>query len=840
MGPSIASRDSQITATSQSRIVSYFESLGRDLRFTFRSLRRKPGFTMIVVLSLALGIGANTAIFSVVDATLLRPLPVPNPDNFIVIDVAASRLTQFGGSSYLDLQDFRSRSRAFESLAITQNISAGMSTGAGEPQVVYGSLVSGNFFSTVQIHPALGREFRPEEDEAPGKSPVVILSNALWGRAFANDPNIIGKQIKLNSKSFTIIGVTPKAFTGSNLYYRPDIYVPVMMAQGLTTDGNEIFTHRGWREFDMLGRLKPGVTAAQAQAEMDGIMRNLEKAYPDTNKDTAAFVRKEMDRRMSQGILLPAVIMTLVMLVLLIACANVASLLMARATARMKEISTQFAVGATRGTLVRQLLTESAVLATMGGMCGILLGLVSVRGFQAMLPYSATPSNPVFHLDLRVMTFAMAVSLLSVFLCGLAPAFSTAREAMVKVSSNVRAGNSQGRAFGSLARRILIAGQIALSTMLLIGGGLFLKAFMRAEKVDLGFNPGHVLLVALDPSQRGYSVEKAQQFQKQLVEQVSTLPGMKSASVASSVPFLSGNSWDISVDGYTAPGGEKFMDTNTNQVSPGYFSTMQIPLLWGREFTDHDNNTAPLVAIVNETLARRFIVKDGDLDKAIGHKISLRDHDGIVVVGVVKDSNPGFIGVPTPPTFYMSYAQMGRPSAVLHVRTDGDPSAMTTQIRAQLSSLDPEVAPISVMTFNQLVSSQGLFQQRVSAILGGAFGVVALLLAVVGLYGVVSFLVARRTQEIGLRIALGAQRGKILRMVLRNGISLAFVGLVIGGGAAFLLTPQMGGLLLDVNPRDPQVFVGIAAALIVATLGASWIPALRATRVDPMEALRYE
>jgi predicted permease len=840
MGPSIASRDSQITATSQSRIVSYFESLGRDLRFTFRSLRRKPGFTMIVVLSLALGIGANTAIFSVVDATLLRPLPVPNPDNFIVIDVAASRLTQFGGSSYLDLQDFRSRSRAFESLAITQNISAGMSTGAGEPQVVYGSLVSGSFFSTVQIHPALGREFRPEEDEAPGKSPVVILSNALWGRAFANDPNIIGKQIKLNSKSFTIIGVTPKAFTGSNLYYRPDIYVPVMMAQGLTTDGNEIFTHRGWREFDMLGRLKPGVTAAQAQAEMDGIMRNLEKAYPDTNKDTAAFVRKEMDRRMSQGILLPAVIMTLVMLVLLIACANVASLLMARATARMKEISTQFAVGATRGTLVRQLLTESAVLATMGGMCGILLGLVSVRGFQAMLPYSATPSNPVFHLDLRVMTFAMAVSLLSVFLCGLAPAFSTAREAMVKVSSNVRAGNSQGRAFGSLARRILIAGQIALSTMLLIGGGLFLKAFMRAEKVDLGFNPGHVLLVALDPSQRGYSVEKAQQFQKQLVEQVSTLPGMKSASVASSVPFLSGNSWDISVDGYTAPGGEKFMDTNTNQVSPGYFSTMQIPLLWGREFTDHDNNTAPLVAIVNETLARRFIVKDGDLDKAIGHKISLRDHDGIVVVGVVKDSNPGFIGVPTPPTFYMSYAQMGRPGAVLHVRTDGDPSAMTTQIRAQLSSLDPEVAPISVMTFNQLVSSQGLFQQRVSAILGGAFGVVALLLAVVGLYGVVSFLVARRTQEIGLRIALGAQRGKILRMVLRNGISLAFVGLVIGGGAAFLLTPQMGGLLLDVNPRDPQVFVGIAAALIVATLGASWIPALRATRVDPMEALRYE
>ena len=840
MGPSIASRDAQLTTTSQSRIVSFFESLGRDLRFTFRSLRRKPGFTFIVVLSLALGIGANTAIFSVIDAFLLRPLPIPHLENYILIDVAASRLTQFGGSSYLDLQDFRSRNRSFESLAITSNISAGMSTGSGEPQVVYGSLVSGNYFSTLQIAPAMGRDFRPEEDQAPGKAPVVILSNALWGRAFANDPNIIGKQIKLNNKSFTVIGVAPKTFTGQNLYYRPDIYVPVMMAQGLTTDGNDIFTHRGWREFDMFGRLKPGVTVAQAQAEMDGIMRNLEKEYPDTNKDTAAFVRKEMDRRMSQGVLLPAVIMTLVILVLLIACANVASLLMARATARMKEISTQFAVGATRRTLIQQLLTESAVLSAMGGISGILLGVISVRGFQTLLPFSLGPTNPEFHLDLRVMTFALAVSLLSVFLCGLAPAFSTAREAMTKLSTNVRAGNSQGRAFGSVSRRILIGGQIALSTMLLIGGGLFLKAFIRAEKLDLGFNPDHMLLVSLDPSQRGYSIEKTQQFQKQLMENVANLPGVKSASIASFVPFQSGTSWDLSVDGYTAPGGEKFADTNTNEVAPGYFATMQIPLLSGRDFTDHDDKNAPMVAIVNETLARRYIVNDGDLSKAVGHKISLRDREGIVIVGVVKDSNPGFIGAPTFPTFYMTYAQMGRPAATLHVRTNGDPAAMTTQIRAQLSNLDPDVAPISVLTFNQLVTSQGLFQQRISAILGGAFGVVALLLAVVGLYGVVSFLVGRRTQEIGVRIALGAQRGKILRMVLANGISLAFIGLAIGAAAAFVLTPQMGGLLLDVNPRDPQIFFGIAAALIAATLGASWIPALRATRVDPMEALRYE
>jgi macrolide transport system ATP-binding/permease protein len=816
------------------------ESFWRDLRFTFRSLSRKPGFTIVVVLSLALGIGANTAIFSVVDATLLRPLSVPNSDGLIIVDVAASRLTQFGGASYLDLMDFRSRSRAFESLTLEQNISAGMSTGQGEPQVVYGSLVSGNFFSTMQVQPALGRDFRPEEDEVPGKFPVAIISHGLWGRVFDNDPGVIGRQVKVNGKSFTIIGVTPKSFTGSNLFARPDIYVPVMMSDGLTTDGNGVMVHRSWREFTMMGRLKPGVTVAQAQAEMNGIMADLEKTYPDTNKDSTAYVRKEMDRRMATGFLFPAVIMGLVFMVLLIACANVASLLMARATSRMREISTQLAVGATRGVLIRQLLTESAVLSFLGGVCGILLGYASIRGFMAMMPYSTTPTNPEFHLDLRVLTFAMAVSMLSVFMCGLAPAFSTVREAMVKVSSNVRAGTSSNKAYGATARRILIAGQIALSTMLLIGAGLFLKAFMRAQKVDLGFNPDHVLLVAIDPTLRGYSVDKSLLFQQQLLQQTANLPGVKSVSVASSVPFLSGNSWDISIEGYTAPGGEKFVDTATNQVAPGYFKTMQIPLLRGREFDEHDSAKAPLVAIVNETLARRYIVNNGDLEQAIGHKIALRDHDSIPIVGVVKDSNYGRIGEPPPPVFYMTYAQMGRPSATLHVRTEGDPGEMTAQVRAQLRSLDADIAPISVLTLHNVVLGSGLFLPRVSALLGGSFGVVALSLAVVGLYGVVSFLVGRRTQEIGVRIALGAQRGKILRMILANGVSLALVGLAVGIGLSFLFTPLMGGLLMDVNPRDPEVFLTIAAALLAATVGASWIPARRATRVDPMEALRYE
>ncbi len=829
-----------VSQNSQSRIVSLAEAFWRDLRFTVRGLRRKPGFTAAVVISLALGIGANTAIFSGVDATLLRPLPVPNPHDLITVDVAASRLQQFGGTSYLDLKDFTSRSRAFEHLTIFQNFSAGMSTGQGEPQVIYGYLVSGSFFPTMQVQPALGRDFRPDEDEVPGKYPVAIISHGLWSRAFANDKNVIGRQVKLNGQSFTIIGVAPESFTGTNLFFRPDIYVPTVMTQGLTTDGNAMLTHRSFRGFEMMGRLKAGVTVAQAQAEMDGILRDLERTYPDTNKDITVYVRREMDRRFAFGAQMPLVLMGLVILVLLIACANVASLLMARATARMREISTQLAVGASRGALVRQLLTESAVLAFLGGVCGILLGYVCIRGFQAMLPYSPVPGGPEFELDLRVLAFALLASTLAVFLCGLAPALSTVREAMVKVTSNVRAGAAESRAYGAVARRTLIVGQIALSTVLLIAGGLFLKAFARAQHVDLGFNPDHVLLVTLDPSLKGYSTEKSLQFQQQLLQQTVDLPGVRSASVASSVPFLSGASWDIAIDGYTAPGGEKFVDIGTNQVAPGYFKTMEIPLLRGREFTEHDDGKAPLVAIVNETLARKFIVNDGDLDQAVGHNIQLRDHDHISIVGVVKDSSNFNIGQPPNPVFYMPYAQMGRPSATLHLRTEGDPGAMTAAVRDQLRKLDPDVAPIGIVTLRKAVSSQGLFVPRLAATLVGAFGLVALSLAIVGLYGVVAFMVGRRTQEIGVRIALGAQRGTILRMVLVNGIGLAAIGLSLGALGAFLVTPLMSGVLLDVNPRDPLIFIAIATTLVAATLGASWIPARRATRIDPMQALRYE
>jgi predicted permease len=407
------------------------------------------------------------------------------------------------------------------------------------------------------------------------------------------------------------------------------------------------------------------------------------------------------------------------------------------------------------------------------------------------------------------------------------------------LSANTRSALG-GRSHSAVARRILIGGQVALSVVLLVAGGLFLKVFLRAQSADLGFNPDHMLLVTLDPSLRGYKDEQSAHLNQQILERVSAIPGVKSATMAGSVPFLSGGSWDLSIDGYASAGGERFVDTYTNQVGPNYFATMQIPLISGREFSARDTAKAPQVAIVNETLARRYIVDNDSLDKALGHTLRLRDNVPIRIVGVVKDSSNGAVGQPPPPVFYLPYLQQGSSRVTLQLRSGGDPIALTLPVRQQISAVDAEVTPLSVLTMGDAFSRNGLFTFRIVAMLGGAFGLIALSLAVVGLYGVVSFLVGRRTQEIGIRMALGAQRSGVLRMVLANAISLATVGVVIGMVVALAAAPLMSSLLNGVSPRDPLTFATVALILLAATLVASWIPAHRATRVDPNAALRCE
>jgi predicted permease len=822
--------------------IPLLDAFWRDLRFALRGLRKRPGFAVVVILSLALGIGANTAIFSLVDAIMFRPLPVPDPKGFVTIDIAASRLTSFGASSYLDWVDLSSRSKSFQALSTRAEMSAGMNpAGAirdGKPQVVWGQLVSGNFFSTLGVQPALGRTFLPEEDRTQGKYPVMVISYSLWKRTFAGSPEIIGKQVELSGHPFTIIGVTPKSFTGADLWFRPDVYLPMMMTAAVAPEGSDNLTHRDYRGCNLLGRLKPGVTIAQAQAELNVIMSDLERQYPATNKDTIAIIRNEMSRRLQGGnTTFAGILIGLVVLVLIMACVNVASLMMAKATSRVREISMQIALGASRGALVRQFLTESAVLAMLGGVSGILIAAACIKGFAALIPYSVSPTGPDFHLDTRVLACAAFASIAAVFLFGVAPAFIAAKDARGAANTRSTFG---GHSHSAIVRRILIGGQVALSVVLLAAGGLFLKAFSRAHSANLGFNPDHMLLVFVDPSLQGYKDARAMQLNQQILERVAALPGVTSATLAARVPFLSGSSWDLSIDGYTSPGGEKFVDTNTNQIGPGYFATMQIPLLSGREFTVHDSEKAPWVAIVNETLARRYIVETGSLEKALGRTLRLRDDVPIRIVGVVKDSSNGSLSEPPPPVFYLPYLQQGSSLAALQVRTEGDPTALVPLVRQQISQLDPNVTPLSALTMTNAFSDNGLFVFRIVALLGGAFGLIALSLAIVGLYGVVSFVVSRRTQEIGVRMALGAQRGDVLGMILANGISLAMVGIMIGTVVALSAAPIVRSMLNGVSPRDPLTFVATSAILLTATFIASWIPAHRATRVDPNTALRCE
>jgi len=826
------------------RLGHLLESLSRDLRITFRGLRKKPGFTIVVVLSLALGIGANAAIFSLVDAIVFRPIPVPHAGEVVAIDTAASKLTRFGGSSYLDYVDFCARAKSFESLAIAQQMSAGMNAStaapASKPENVAGLLVSANFFAALEVQPLLGRGFLPEEGQVPEKYPVAVISYSLWNRVFAKDPDVAGKIIKLNGHSFTIVGVAPESFTGIDLFFRADIFVPTAMSAQVMADGSETLKQRSYRGFDIRGRLNPGVSVARAQAEMNVIMSELEKEYPESNKDNVTIVRTEMGRRMEGGnIAVPAILTTLVILVLLMACANVASLLLARATSRLKETSTQLALGATRACLVRQFLAESAVLAVLGGAAGTLLADAAIKGFGALVPFSGSAEGPDFRLDMRVLACVAIASAASVLLFGLAPAFMAVNDAWGSLMTT-RCSVSASRSFSSIARRVLIGGQIALSVVLLIVSGLFLKSFTHSQNIDLGFNPNHVLLVTINPLLRGYSNEQASRYHEQLLQRVAILPGVKSATVAGRVPFLSYSSWDLSIDGYTAPDGEKFLDIATNEVDPQYFATMQIPLLYGREFNRNDTAKSPGVAVVNETLARRYITSDSDLSRALGRIIRLRDGAPIQIVGIAKDSSYGSIGTPPSPVFYLSYLQQGGPNATLHVRTEGDPALVLPAIRAEMATVDAEMTPVSVLKMTDLISRQGLFLPRIVTMLGGAFGFIAMSLAAIGLYGLVSFMVARRTQEIGIRMTLGAQRGEVLRMVLANGLFLAVVGLVVGVGVALLATPLMRATLVGVSPWDPATFVAVCVVLLTATAVASWIPASRATHVDPMVALRHE
>lgn len=822
------------------------ESIWRDLRVARRSLTKRPGFTFLVILALGLGIGANTVIFSFIDGILLRPVSVPHASDLVTFDTAASHVTRFGDTSYPDYLDFAKRTKEFVGMVAFRRVNVGLSPDISSPRatptIIWGLLVSGNYFSVLGVKPALGRDFLPEEDQSPGKAPVAIISDGLWRRTFQSDPQVVGRSVRLNGHAYTVVGVAPKFFSGVELSYRPDVYVPAMMiADIIPTAGAQLLESRHSRSFVVRGRLRSGVTLAEAQAEANVICSNLASEYPATNKDTNFIVRRELNYRMEgTRVALPAVLMGLVLLVLLIACANVASMLLARATARMGEIAIQLALGASRGRIVRQLMTESTVLAFLGGACGIALAYLGILLATDLVPYTPAPQGPLFQLDKRVMLYALAISTATIFLCGLAPAFMATGEA---AQAALKVRSSSSRAFGGFARRLLIGWQIALSLILLIASGLFLKGFTRLQSLDLGFNPDHVFVVAVNTALYNYSPAQTTQFYKELLDRTAAIPGVKSASLAVFPPFLGIYSWDISIDGYITPGGDQIVDTLTNRISKGYFETLQIPFLKGRNFADTDKADSLKVAIVNETFARRFIVGKGELAGAIGHLLRHRDEPPIQIVGIVKDSVYGTttpLGSAPAPVFYIPVWQYADSNLAILVRTKAGPEGFGSAILDQIHRLDPEIAPIYSLPLARVVSERALFMPRVVAVMSGLLALIALTLALIGLYGVVSYSVECRTQEIGIRMALGAEKSAVLRMILMNSISMVALGLVVGEIGALALSPYISSLLVGVSPRDPLTFVLLPVAFLAFTVIASLLPAMRAARLEPITALRYE
>jgi len=834
------------------------ETFWQDVRYGFRVLRASPGFAAVAVLSLALGIGANTSIFSVVNAALLRPLPVTQPDQLVFV-FNGSLTNPYSTSSYPDYVDYRDKNEVFSEFLTYSSIT--MSARADDQtDLISGSIVSGNFFDALGVRAAMGRTFLPEEDATPGTHPVAVISHGMWERRFGGDPKIIGQQLTLNGHAFTIVGVAPRDFNGPEVLENNDIYVPTMMQAlvrpprgGFSGDMNpDLLGQRGSRWMRMIGRLKPGVGIEQAQAAMSTIADGLAQAYPENNRNTIATlfpVNKVDPQAYTQLVSVAALLLAVVAMVLLIACANVANLLLARASARRKEIAIRLAMGASRSRLVRQLLTESVLLSLAGGVVGLLFALWTID-----LLKTATPPDGIFSftldykLDGRVLAFTFLLSLATGVIFGLAPALQASRPDLVPALKDEASAAARGRRRFSL-RSLLVVAQVALSLVLLIGAGLFLRSLNNAQSIDPGFNADKILDAQLNINLLRYTKAQGREFYRQVIERIEALPGVESASLARIVPMSGGGRTsslliqgqqgpdNVSRSEGTGPDVDNQYTVNTNVVGLKYFSTMGIPLLQGRDFTPQDNEGGPLAAIVNEAFARRHF----DGEDALGKRLSFRGAQGpwIEIVGVARDIKYRTLGEAPRPTVYVPLSQNHETGMALHVRTIGDPVSVAGAVRREVQALDQNL-PVTNLQPMSAVLGSSLFAARMGAVLLAIFGLLALLLAAVGLYGVMSYTVARRTREIGIRMALGAQTGNVLRLVLKEGMVLVGGGVAAGLIVAAAVTRLLASFLYGVSPLDAATFAAIPLVLALAALLATYLPARRAAKVDPMIALRYE
>ena len=803
--------------------------LAQDLHYGLRMLVKNPSFTIVAVLALALGIGANSAIFSVVNTVLLRPLPYKNPGRLVMLWEEATHLGfPKNTPSPANFIDWRAQNTVFEAMAAMVERSFNL-TGVGEPERFDGRRVSANLFDLLGVQPQLGRAFRAEEDK-PG-SRVVILSNGLWQHRFGGDPRVIGQAVSLNGESYTVIGVMPGSFQFPTR--RDQLWVP------LAFDAKEAAS-RGNHFLEVIARMKPGVTLQQAQAEMSTIAARLAQQYPEENLRVGSVVTALQEQVV--GDIKPALLVLLgaVGFVLLIACANVANLLLARAAARQKEIALRLALGAGRSRLTRQFLTESVLLAVIGGAVGLLLSIAGLRVLKTFIPDTISQAQAI-SIDAKVLVFTGLVALVTGIIFGLAPAMQVSH---LDINDTLKEGgrDAAGGTRGNRIRALLVIGEIAVSFVLLMGAGLLINSFMHLRNLHPGFRANHLLTMKIPLSEVKYpDKERRSPFYAEVLRRVQALPGVQSAAVAGNLPLTyDGDSMPIGIEGRTDPPPDQRPDVILRVVGPGYFSTMGIPLVRGRDFSEQDKADSARVVIVSEKTARHFWPGENPIGKRLKPGSTNRNIPWIEIIGVVKDVRQNdFVSEPKM-QMYMPYQQLNSfaPNALV-VRTNVEPLSLAGAVRNAIWAVDKD-QPVSNLRSMDEIVSEAVARQRFSMLLLGIFAALAMVLAAVGIYGVMSYSIAQRTREIGLRIALGAQKSDVLKMILRQGLRFVAAGLAIGLAASFVLTRVMASLLFGISATDPATFVSISLVLIAVALLASYIPAVRAMKIDPMLALRYQ
>jgi putative ABC transport system permease protein len=863
--------------------------LARDLRYAFRGLARSPLFTGVAVLSIALGIGANTAIFTLVDEVLLRRLPVKDPDQLVLFTGPRNHYGSNSGGNMLSFpmyEDFRERfvdraeapalprvtptvSNSVPATPIFSGLFArrplAMNVGVnGQTERVPGELVSGTYFQVLGVGAAVGRVILPDDDRERGGSPVAVLSYDYWRNRFGADPAIVGRAITINNNTLTIIGVSRAGFDGVDIGYVPSVRVPVMMKAQMTPNWDDVDNRRS-RWVNVFGRLKPGVPLVQAKAALQPFFHGLleQEVLQPAFSQTSSYTREEFLK--GQVDLLPAaqgrspirqqlsqplwLLLGIVAGVLLIACANVASLLIARATARQKEIAVRLALGASRGRIVGQLLVESVLLAAVGGLLGLAIAWSTTRFLLGFLPTSDTPHVISGAIDYRILVFNFGLSLATGLIFGLVPALRSTRPNLAPTLKD-QVGAVVGGSSGVRLRKGLVVAQVTVSVLLLIGAGLFIRSLRNLRLLDLGLKTDNLIAFNVAPTLSGYSSLRTKQFDKQLLERVSALPGITGMAFAQ-MGLLEGNEWDssMSVEGYEAKPGES-MNPYCNAVSPGYFKTMGIPLLAGRDFDDRDvryeagDPKAQLppykVAIVNDSYAKHYFGDRNPVGRHIGFGTDPGTKTPIEIIGVVKDSKYTGVRDEIPQQVFFAFLENDfAGGAVMYVRTTSGPDAAFGSIRQVVRQLDANIPIYNLRTLDHQID-QSLLNDRLIATLSTAFGVLATLLAVIGLYGVMAFTVARRTREIGVRMALGAVPGDVVWLVMREVLALVGTGVALGLVAAWGLSRLVGSQLYGVTANDPATMAGAAGMLVAVALLAGYIPARRATRVNPVLALRYE